>query len=70
MRWVMEMSKCIHMDANILLGIANDKLRHECRNLHSLAMMMEVNERQLESRLAEIGFHYEEGLNQFRPDIK
>ncbi|GLX77128.1 hypothetical protein tinsulaeT_04680 [Thalassotalea insulae] len=66
----MEMTKCIHMDANILLGIANDRLRHECSSLHSLAAMMDVNERQLENRLAEIGFHYEQGLNQFMPDIK
>ena len=66
----MEITKCINMDANILLGIANDKLRHECRSLHSLAAMMDVKERQLENRLAEIGFHYEEGLNQFKPDIK
>ena len=64
------MTKCIKMDANILLGIANDKLRHECQSLHSLAAMMDVEERQLENRLAEIGFHYEERLNQFRPDIK
>lgn len=69
MEYLMEMTKCISMDANILLGIANDKLRHECRNLHSLAMMMDVKEQQLENRLAEIGYHYEQGLNQFRPDI-
>lgn len=66
----MEIAKYINMDANILLGIANDRLRHECKNLHSLAAMMDVEEQQLENRLAEIGFHYEEGLNQFRPDIK
>lgn len=66
----MEIDKCINMDANILLGIANDKLRHECQSLHSLAMMMDVKEHQLENRLAEIGYHYEEGLNQFRPDAK
>jgi hypothetical protein len=66
----MEMTKYINMEANILLGIANDKLRHECRSLHSLAAMMDVKEQQLQNRLAEIGYHYEEGLNQFRPDIK
>ena len=66
----MEIAKYINMDANILVGIANDRLRHECRNLHSLAAMMDVKEKQLEDRLAEIGYHYEQGLNQFRPDIK
>jgi hypothetical protein len=66
----MEISKCINMDASILLGIANDRLRHECHNLHSLAALMEVNERQIENRLAEISFHYEERLNQFMPNLK
>ncbi len=68
--FVMEIAKYINIDANILVGIANDRLRHECRNLHSLAAMMGVKEKQLEDRLAEIGYHYEQGLNQFRPDIK
>ncbi len=66
----MDVTKYINLDANIFLGIANDRLRHECRSLHSLAALMEVREKQLEDRLAEIGYHYEEELNQFRPDIK
>jgi len=66
----MELENCINMDANILLGIANDKLRHECQSLHSLAALMDVKEQQIENRLAEIGFHYEKDLNQFRPNIK
>ena len=66
----MDMTRCIKMDPNILLGIANDKLRHECQSLRSLAALMDVEQQQLENRLSEIGFHYEEGLNQFRPDLK
>lgn len=66
----MEMTKYINMDANILLGIANDKLRHECQSLHSLAAMMDVNEQQLEDKMAEIDYHYEEDQNQFRPVLK
>ncbi len=65
----MDMTKCINMDANILLGIANDRLRHECRSLHSLAALMDVQEKQLENKMTEIGYHYEQGLNQFRPNI-
>jgi len=57
------------MDANILLGIANDRLRHECRSLHSLAALMDVKDKQLENKMADIGYHYEQGLNQFRPNI-
>ena len=66
----MEMTRCISMDPNILLGIANDKLRHECQSLESLAAMMDVEQQQLKNRLAEIGFHYEVELNQFKPDLK
>lgn len=66
----MEMTRCINMDANILLGIVNDKLRHECQSLRSLAALMDVEQQQLENKLTEIGFHYEVGLNQFRPDLK
>lgn len=65
----MDMTMCINMDANICLGIANDKLRHECRNLHSLALMMDVHENELENKLASIGFHYDVDLNQFMPDL-
>lgn len=66
----MEMTRYIEMDPNILLGIANDKLRHECESLQSLAALMDVEQLQIEHRLARIGFHYEAELNQFRPDLK
>lgn len=66
----MDMSKCAQMDPNILLGIANDKLRHECGNLQSLASMMDMDETRLEDKLAGIGYHYEVGLNQFSPDLE
>ncbi len=66
----MDLSQTIHMDPNILLGIANDKLRHECGNLQSLAALMGVDENMLEDRLAGIGYHYEMNLNQFSPDLE
>lgn len=65
----MEMSNCLNMDANILLGIANDRLRHECQSIESLAALMDVDQQQLKSKFSEIGFHYETGLNQFMPDL-
>lgn len=65
----MDMTQCVNMDPNILLGIANDKLRHECGNLQSLAAMMDVDEERLENKLAGIGYHYEISLNQFSPDL-
>ncbi|MGJ8692662.1 MAG: DUF4250 domain-containing protein [Thalassotalea sp.] len=66
----MEISNCSTMDPNILLGIANDKLRHECGNLRSLASMMEIDENRLEDKLAGIGYHYDINLNQFSPDLQ
>lgn len=57
------------MDPNILLGIVNDQLRHDCHDLHVLATVMEVDETEIEDKLAQIGFHYEEGINQFSPDL-
>lgn len=66
----MEISRCVNLDPNILLGIVNDRLRHECHSLHGLAAMLDVEQQQLENRLAEISFHYEEQLNQFRPIVK
>ncbi len=65
----MDMSKCAQMDANILLGIVNDKLRHECRSLHSLASMMDIDENKLANRLSDIGYHYDENRNQFSLDL-
>ena len=64
----MDMMKCIDMDPNIFLGIANDRLRHECHNLKSLASLMDTDQIKIEQRLAQIGFHYEAELNQFMPD--
>lgn len=65
----MDLHKATTMDPNILLGIVNDQLRHECEDLHSLAMMMEVDEFALEDKMARIGYHYEAELNQFSPDL-
>ncbi|MER2490597.1 DUF4250 domain-containing protein [Catenovulum sediminis] len=65
----MDLHKAVFMDPNILLGIVNDHLRHECRDLHSLACLMEVDEFMLEDKLARIGYHYEPEINQFSPDL-
>lgn len=65
----MDLRQTFELEPNILLGIINDKLRHECSDLHNLACMMEVDESQIEDKLSRIGFHYEAGLNQFSPDL-
>lgn len=59
-----------NLEPSILLGIANDRLRHECNDLHSLAAQMDVQPQELVNKLAEINFHYEAQLNQFMPNLK
>ncbi|NTS75468.1 DUF4250 domain-containing protein [Catenovulum sp. SM1970] len=66
----MDYSQSVDMDPNILLGIVNDKLRHECGNLQSLAALLDADEMMIEDKLAGIGYHYEVGLNQFSPDLE
>ena len=54
------------MDANILLGIVNEKLRLECDSLDELLSMFNFDRQQLAQRMAEIGYHYDPVCNQFR----
>ncbi|WAJ69515.1 DUF4250 domain-containing protein [Catenovulum adriaticum] len=65
----MDLHKAVSLQPNILLGIVNDQLRHDCGDLHSLACVMEVDENTIEDKLARIGYHYESEINQFSPDL-
>ncbi|SHH77074.1 DUF4250 domain-containing protein [Ferrimonas marina] len=62
----MELSNLDRLDPQILLGIVNEKLRLGSGNLADLAAEMELDSLALEQRLAEIGFHYHNDVNQFR----
>lgn len=52
----MDISTLQRLDANILLGIINEKLRLECDGLEEL----------LAVRLGQIGYHYDPLSNQFK----
>jgi len=54
------------MDANILLGIVNEKLRLECDSLDELLALFNFDRGQLASKLDTIGYHYDPVCNQFR----
>lgn len=54
------------MDPNILVGMVNMKLRNQFANLSALARYYELNESELKNKLAEGGFEYLPGPNQFR----
>lgn len=54
------------LDANILLGIVNEKLRLECDNLDELLAYYDMSEDQLVTRLEQIGYQYDGVSNQFK----
>jgi len=62
----MDLSAYLRMDANILLGIVNEKLRLECDNLEELLSMYNMGRSELSHKLEEIGYHYDPLTNQFK----
>lgn len=51
----MDISTLQRLDANILLGIINEKLRLECDGLEELLAYYDMSEEQLAGRLDQIG---------------
>ena len=62
----MDLSSYLRMDANILVGIVNEKLRLECANLDELLALFNFDHDQLALKLNEIGYAYDPVCNQFR----
>lgn len=62
----MDKPNYIAMDANILLSIINMKLRDFYNNLGALCEDMEINEEILKEKFSEVGYNYDETINQFR----
>ncbi|MBW3760252.1 DUF4250 domain-containing protein [Aeromonas jandaei] len=62
----MDISTLQRLDANILLGIINEKLRLECDGLEELLAYYDMSEEQLAVRLGQIGYHYDPLSNQFK----
>lgn len=56
------------LEPAILLGIVNERLRLGHGNPADLAAELELSEAELESRLADIGFHYHPDCNQFKAE--
>ncbi len=54
------------MDINMLFSIVNLKLRDEFSSLRSLCQYFGVEQVELETRLQDAGFQYDEDLNQLR----
>ncbi|PKQ79202.1 DUF4250 domain-containing protein [Aeromonas sobria] len=65
----MDISTLQRLDANILLGIINEKLRLECDGLEELLAYYDMSEAQLAGRLDQIGYHYDPVSNQFKAHL-
>ncbi|HHQ4662468.1 DUF4250 domain-containing protein [Aeromonas veronii] len=65
----MDISTLQRLDANILLGIINEKLRLECDGLEELLVYYDMSEEQLAGRLEQIGYHYDPLSNQFKAHL-
>ncbi|MFM5170053.1 DUF4250 domain-containing protein [Aeromonas veronii] len=65
----MDISTLQRLDANILLGIINEKLRLECDGLGELLAYYDMSEEQLAGRLDQIGYHYDPLSNQFKAHL-
>ncbi|MCF7743654.1 DUF4250 domain-containing protein [Aeromonas veronii] len=65
----MDISTLQRLDANILLGIINEKLRLECDGLEELLAYYDMSEEQLAGHLDQIGYHYDPLSNQFKAHL-
>lgn len=53
-------------DNFMLLSMINMKLRDQFQNLDDLCRSEGISRQELEKRLAEVDYHYNPGINQFR----
>ena len=56
-----------HLDANILYGIVNEKLRLECDSFDEVVLEYELDKDLVEKKLDDAGFYYDPLVNQLRP---
>ena len=64
----MELYHPERLEPHILLGIANERLRHNCKNLKQLSDDLDVPVKQLERLMKQIHYHYQIENNQFTRD--
>ena len=63
----MEINHPEQLEAAILLGIVNEKLRLECPDRQALYYEMDMSADQLDSKLDALGYHYDAVSNQYKP---
>lgn len=62
----MDLSNVQDLDSTILLGIVNEKLRHECSSFEELVSMYEMDVENLVGKLDVLGYQYDPLTNQFK----
>ncbi|KKD00803.1 MULTISPECIES: DUF4250 domain-containing protein [Photobacterium] len=62
----MEISNLLNMDANIVLGIVNERLRLECDTIDDLSSRYELDKDQLREKMESLGYRYDPISNQFK----
>lgn len=62
----MDITHLEQLSAETLLGIVNEKLRLTCADQAALFYELDIDKQLLESKLANIGFHYNALSNQYR----
>ncbi|MCL1036662.1 DUF4250 domain-containing protein [Shewanella submarina] len=63
----MEINHPERLEAAILLGIVNEKLRLKCPDRQALYYEMDMPVDQLDSKLDALGYHYDAASNQYKP---
>jgi hypothetical protein len=54
------------MDPHLLVGLVNTELRNHCDSLDDLVKTHHLEEEALREKLADAGYVYQDGPNQFR----
>ncbi|GAB6262323.1 DUF4250 domain-containing protein [Photobacterium sp. CCB-ST2H9] len=62
----MEIRNLLNMDANIVLGIVNERLRLECDTIEELSTRYELDQNALREKMASLGYRYDPISNQFK----
>ena len=55
------------LDANLLYGIVNEKLRTEGTGFDEFLLKYDVNKQQFESKMEQAGYYYDLFANQLKP---
>jgi len=64
----MDQRQVSRMDADILLGFVNTKLRDEFEDLTALVRFYDLDQEQLELKLLNLGYQYQVEHNQFQAE--